>query len=102
MTSDEEDQSDQATTGPAELLMQHTKTVLALENQLQIARIIRRVTLSALAIAPMVILAIYVATFLTWRKFNMAPIIWPVALLFIASAITVAAYIYNADGEAIP
>lgn len=57
MTSDEEDQSDQATTGPVELLMQHTKTVLALENQLQIARIIRRVTLSALAIAPMVILA---------------------------------------------
>jgi hypothetical protein len=102
MTSDEEDQSDQATTGPVELLMQHTKTVLALENQLQIARIIRRVTLFALAIAPMVILAIYVATFLTWRKFNMAPIIWPVALLFIASAITVVAYISNAGGEAIP
>lgn len=42
------------------------------------------------------------ATFLTWRKFNMAPIIWPVALLFIASAIIVVAYISNAGGEAIP
>lgn len=89
MTPVEEARPDQMTTGPVELLMQHTKAVLELENQLQIARIIRRVTLSAMAIAPSVILIIYVATF-------------PVALLFIAAAIAVVAYISNAGGETIP
>jgi hypothetical protein len=100
MTS--EHQNPAMTTGPAELLVQHTKNILELENQLQIARIIRRVIVLAMAVIPSITLAIYVATFLTWRKFNMAPIIWPVTLLLIAFGVVVLVYIYNAGEGATP
>jgi hypothetical protein len=102
MTPEEEAQPAQMASGPVELLMEHTKTVLEAENQLQTARIIRRVILSAIAIVPSVILAIYIATYLTWHKFDMKPVIWPVALLLIAFGIGVFSYISNSEDNTIP
>ena len=73
--------------GPVEQLLQYTETILKLESRLQFARRMRRFTRLAITILPIGLLAIYVATDLTWRKQNLrsinAPVIFFLGVLVI-------------------
>jgi hypothetical protein len=89
--------------GPVELLMEHTKEILTLENELRVARAIRNIAIAAIIIIPSVVLAIYIATMITWRKFDMTPITFPVILLIIGFGVIVGIYInYTTEANRIP
>lgn len=95
--------SQEQTIGPVELLMEHTKEILTLENELRVAHTIRNIAIAAIIIIPSIILAIYVATVVTWKKFNMTPITLPVVLLMVAFGIIVGVYInFTTEDDRIP
>lgn len=83
--------------------MEHTKEILTLENELRVARTIRNIAIAAIITIPSIILAIYGATIVTWKKFNMTPITLPVVLLMVAFGIIVGVYInFTTEDDRIP
>jgi hypothetical protein len=69
--------------GPVELLLDHSEKILRLESDLRIARILRALFVTAIIAIPGGFAALYVATAVTWRKFNMVVVWWPAMIVIL-------------------
>jgi len=71
------------TAGPVELLLEHSEKILRLESELRQARIFRALFVATAIGIPGELIGLYIATALTWRKYNMRTIWWPAIIITI-------------------
>src|SRR5215469_13267394 len=90
--------STQIDQGPIEQLLRYTEEILRLESRLRLARLLRFFMLFCVVAVPVGIAAVYIATVLTWRKFNLTPINTPAILLILALIAYLLVYFYIVYG----
>lgn len=78
--------------GPVELLLAHSEKILSLESELRLARIFRALLVATVVGIPSSILGLYIATALTWQKYNMKTIWWPAVIVDIILIVIVSVY----------
>lgn len=78
--------------GPVELLLAHSEKILSLESELRLARIFRALLVATVVGIPSSILGLYIATALTWQKYNMKTIWWPAVIVDIILIVIVLVY----------
>ena len=67
--------------GPAEQLLEYTEQILELEARLRFARLLRRFAGFCMIALPTIIIGLYIATDLTYRKVNLRAVWWPMAFV---------------------
>jgi hypothetical protein len=85
--------------GPVEQLLAYTEEILNLEADVRLARALRRFFRISVIIVPLGILAIYVATDLTWRRVNLRSVIWPTIVALIIFSIYIIVYLNLRYGD---
>jgi hypothetical protein len=75
--------------GPLEELLELNREILEAEHALKNAKFWRRVIRFMFIFVPVSVVGIYIAIVVSWRKFDVAPFTWPVALAVIASVVFV-------------
>jgi hypothetical protein len=91
--------------GPVELLLEHSEKILSLESELRLARILRALFVTAIVAIPSGLLGLYVATALTWRRYNMRTIWWPTMIVIIILCVFVIIYLVvsaEQNSESVP
>ena len=82
--------------GPVQQLLSHTREILELERRLHYARILRRFARFGIVVVPLGILAVYAATYLTYRKVDLKIINIPAIPILVLLGIYLAVYYFNA------
>lgn len=86
---------------PMEELLDLDRKILELEQRIKVARFERRFARLALVLIPLSIMGLYVPTVLTWREYNMAPIMWPSVIVILIGIVWIALYYFSDFGPAI-
>jgi hypothetical protein len=90
------------TAGPVELLLEHSEKILRLESELREARIVRALFVATAIGIPGELVGLYIATAVTWHKYNMKAIWWPAAIVSVVLVAFVVIAISVPERRSIP
>jgi hypothetical protein len=87
--------------GPVELLLDHSETILRLEADLRRGRLLRALFVTAVIAIPGGLFGLYIATAMTWHRYNMRTIWWPAMIVIILLCAFVVIYLSYMDTDSV-